>query len=273
MAYRSQYSVLLALSILLALCTFSNAQEPVTSGKQKVKGGWRGLKVDGDFQIFKTWLDEDVAWIITDEERAAFKSLGDGEQRDQFVEAFWARRNPKPDEFENEFKIEHYQRIAYANTHFSARTPGWKTDRGRIYIVYGPPDKIESLPSGRMKDKTPEGEEPLYPLEVWYYRYLEGVGMDVAIDFVDICACGDYRMKMLPELKDALFAAPKGLNGAPEPAIEPASSLAFLQHSNSPVVRFPDLQALLNAGPPAKAIPFDVNIDFETRPASHPLRT
>ena len=95
---------------------------------------------------YKKWLDEDVAWIITDEERAAFKQLSNDEERDNFIEAFWQRRDPTPDTEENEFKEEHYRRIAYANEHFAAGIPGWKTDRGRIYIMYGPAgrDRISS---------------------------------------------------------------------------------------------------------------------------------
>src|SRR5262249_11814189 len=86
---------------------------------------------------YKKWLDEDVSYIITDEERAAFRQLSNDEERDNFIEAFWQRRDPTPDTEENEFKEEHYQRIAYANEHFAAGVPGWKTDRGRIYIVFG----------------------------------------------------------------------------------------------------------------------------------------
>ena len=97
---------------------------------------------------YKKWLDQDVAWIITDEERSAFKQLSNDEERDQFIEAFWQRRDPTPDTIENEFKEEHYRRIAYANEHFAAGIPGWKSDRGRMYIMYGPADEIESHPSG-----------------------------------------------------------------------------------------------------------------------------
>ena len=98
---------------------------------------------------YKKWLNEDVVYIITDEERAAFKRLQTDEEREQFIEQFWLRRDPTPDTVENEFKEEHYRRIAYANEHYASGIPGWKTDRGRIYIMYGPPDEIESHPSGR----------------------------------------------------------------------------------------------------------------------------
>ena len=105
---------------------------------------------------YKKWLDEDVVYIITDEERAAFKQLSNDEERDNFIEAFWQRRDPTPDTEENEYKEEHYQRIAYANEHFAAGVPGWRTDRGRIYIVFGKPDEIEIASFGR-KLRAPDG--------------------------------------------------------------------------------------------------------------------
>ena len=125
------------------------AQDPLKrspNAKQKKKNE-RALKVELS-KPYKKWLDEDVVYIITDEERAAFKQLSNDEERDNFIEAFWQRRDPTPDTEENEYKEEHYQRIAYANEHFAAGVPGWKTDRGRIYIVYGKPDEIDSHPSG-----------------------------------------------------------------------------------------------------------------------------
>ncbi|MDQ1453076.1 MAG: hypothetical protein QOK38_2942, partial [Acidobacteriaceae bacterium] len=97
---------------------------------------------------YKKWMDEDVRWIITDQEMKAFKSLSNDEEREAFIENFWLRRNPNPDSPENEFKEEHYRRIAYANEHFAAGKPGWKSDRGHMYIAYGKPDSIESHPAG-----------------------------------------------------------------------------------------------------------------------------
>src|ERR1700726_2980336 len=97
---------------------------------------------------YKKWLDEDVVYIISPEERNAFIHLQTNEEREQFIEAFWQRRNPDPDSPENTFKEEHYRRIAYANEHFASGEPGWKTDRGRIYIMWGPPDEVDSHPTG-----------------------------------------------------------------------------------------------------------------------------
>ena len=98
---------------------------------------------------FKKWINEDVRWIISPEEESAFKQLATDEERDQFIEQFWQRRDPTPDTLENEFKDEHYRRIAYANEHFAAGTPGWRTDRGRIYIVWGPADGDRFSPRRR----------------------------------------------------------------------------------------------------------------------------
>src|SRR5579864_8043592 len=162
-------------------------------------------------KVYRKWLDEDVRWIITDEERSAFKQLSNDEERDNFIEAFWARRDPTPDTVENEFKEEHYARIAYANEHFAAGIPGWKSDRGRIYIMYGKPDEIDSHPSGGTYERPMEeggGETSTYPFEDWRYRYLEGIGQEVIIEFVDTCMCGDYHMTMDRSEKDALLYTP-----------------------------------------------------------------
>src|SRR5438128_1207927 len=164
-------------------------------------------------KTYKKWLDEDVRWIITDEERAAFRQLSNDEERDNFIEAFWQRRDPTPDTVENEFKEEHYRRIAYANEHFAAGIPGWKTDRGRIYIVYGPADEIESHPSGGTYERPMEeggGSTSTYPFEQWRYRYIEGIGQEVIIEFVDTCMCGDYHMTIDRSEKDALLMTPNG---------------------------------------------------------------
>ena len=160
---------------------------------------------------YRKWLDEDVHWIITDTEMKAFKSLTNDEERDSFIEAFWQRRNPNPDSPENEFREEHYRRIAYANEHFAAGKPGWKTDRGHIYISFGKPDSTDSHPSGGTYDRPMEeggGQTSTFPFEVWHYRYLEGIGDNIDIEFVDTCMCGDYHMTIDRSEKDALLHVP-----------------------------------------------------------------
>ena len=160
---------------------------------------------------YKRWLDEDVRWIITDQEMKAFKNLSNDEEREAFIENFWLRRNPNPDSPENEFREEHYRRIAYANEHFAAGKPGWKTDRGHMYIAYGKPDSIDSHPSGGSYQRPMDeggGETSTFPFEVWHYRYIEGIGDNIDIEFVDTCQCGDYHMTLDRSEKDALLHVP-----------------------------------------------------------------
>ncbi len=160
---------------------------------------------------YRKWLNEDVAYIITDEERGVFKRLQTDEEREQFIENFWLRRDPTPDTFENEFREEHYRRIAYANEHYASGIPGWKSDRGRIYITFGPPDEIESHPSGGTYERPPEeggGTTSTFPFEKWRYRYIEDLGNDINIEFVDPTMSGEYRMTSDPSEKDALLYVP-----------------------------------------------------------------
>jgi hypothetical protein len=161
--------------------------------------------------VYKKWLDEDVRWIITDQEMAAFKHLSNDEERDSFIEQFWLRRNPNPDSPDNEYRDEHYRRIAYANEHFAAGKPGWKTDRGHIYIAFGKPDSTDSHPSGGNYERPMEeggGNTSTYPFEVWHYRYIQGIGDNIDIEFVDTCMCGDYHMTIDRSEKDALKYVP-----------------------------------------------------------------
>jgi GWxTD domain-containing protein len=161
--------------------------------------------------VYAKWVDEDVRWIITDQEMQAFKSLSNDEERDQFIENFWLRRNPNPDSPENEYREEHYARIAYANEHFAAGKPGWRTDRGHIYIAFGKPDNIDAHPSGGSYDRPMEeggGNTSTFPFEIWHYRYIEGIGDNIDIEFVDSCMCGDYHMTIDRSEKDALKHTP-----------------------------------------------------------------
>jgi GWxTD domain-containing protein len=179
------------------------------SAKQKGKSD-KELRKELDSQ-YRKWLDEDVVYIISPEERSAFLHLATNEEREQFIEQFWQRRNPDPDSADNTFKEEHYRRIAYVNEHFSSGIPGWKTDRGRIYIMWGPADEIESHPSGGSYERPAEeggGETSTYPFEDWRYRYLEGIGENVILEFVDPTMSGEYHLTMDPSEKDALLMVP-----------------------------------------------------------------
>ncbi len=160
---------------------------------------------------YKQWLTEDVTYIISPDERNAFLQLDTNEEREQFIEQFWLRRSSNPDLPDNDFKEEHYRRIAYTNEHFASGIPGWKTDRGRMYIMWGPPDEIDAHPTGGTYDRPMEeggGSTTTYPWETWRWRYLEGIGENIILEFVDPSGSGEYHMTMDPGEKDALLHVP-----------------------------------------------------------------
>ena len=261
------------------------------SEKQK-KANSKALKVELS-KSYKKWLDEDVRWIITDEERSAFMQLSNDEERDQFIEAFWQRRDPTPDTEENEYKEEHYARMAYANEHFAAGIPGWKTDRGRAYIVFGKPDEIESHPAGGTYQRPMEeggGETSTFPFEQWRYRYIEGIGQEIIMEFVDTCMCGDYHMTIDRSEKDALLHTPNGgltmyeemgmttkasrftngglenLGASPFNQDNGAKEFDRLEQyakiQKAPAVKFKDLEEVVSSKISYNLMPFDVRADF-----------
>jgi len=242
---------------------------------------------------FRKWLNEDVFYIITDEEKTSFKRLSTDEEREQFIEQFWLRRDPTPDTQENEYKEEHYRRIAYANERFASGIPGWKADRGRIYITFGPPDEIEDHPSGGTYQRPIEeggGTTSTFPFQKWRYRYLDGIGNDVMIEFVDTTMTGEFRMTMDPSEKDALLNVPNaGLTmfeqmgmsskndrftrtdgtrlGTGNQALpqrmnqfERLQQFALLQ--KPPAVKFKDLEASVNSKVTFNVLPILVRTDF-----------
>ena len=244
-------------------------------------------------KTYKKWLDEDVRWIITDQEREAFLKLSNDEERDQFIEQFWLRRNPTPDSVDNPYKDEHYRRIAYANEHFAAGIAGWKTDRGRMYIMYGPADEITSHPAGGTYDRPIDeggGTTSTFPFEDWRYRYLEGVGQNIIIEFVDTCMCGDYHMTMDRSEKDALLYTPNAgltfyeqmgmasktdrftggglerLGNGPLAASQSAKQFdrleQFAKLQAPPVVKFKDLEEVVTHKISMNLMPFNVQTDF-----------
>jgi GWxTD domain-containing protein len=242
---------------------------------------------------YKKWLNEDVGYIISDEEKQAWKRLATDDERQQFIEQFWLRRDPTPDTEENEFKEEHYRRIAYANEHYASGIPGWKTDRGRIYIMYGPADEVESHPSGGSYNRPMEeggGETSTFPFETWRYRYLEGIGTNIMIEFVDPTMSGEYHMTMDPSEKDALLYVPNagltqseqmglsskndrfnrtdgthlGTGTQPLPAsmneFERLEQFAKLQ--KPPAVKFKDLDAVVSSNIRYNTLPIKVQADY-----------
>jgi GWxTD domain-containing protein len=242
-------------------------------------------------RAYKDWLEKDVAYIITDEERKAFKKLVTDDERERFIEEFWRRRDPDPDTDENEFREEYYERIAYTNEHFASGIPGWKTDRGRIWIMYGKPDETETHPSGGSYQREISeggGGTTTFPFEKWFYRYLPGVGSGVEIEFVDPTGSGEYRIARNPDEKDALLTIPgAGLTLAEEMGLSSKAdrvanmggvgNAAYLRESDSPFsrlqlladlsrppqIRFNDLASAVNT-PIIEDNPlnFDVRVDF-----------
>jgi GWxTD domain-containing protein len=265
-------------------------KRPVPEKQRKANA--KALKIELS-KTYRKWLDEDVRWIITDEEKSAFMQLSNDEERDQFIEAFWQRRDPTSDTEENEFKEEHYRRIAYANEHYAAGIPGWKTDRGRMYIVFGPADEIDSHPSGGSYERPMDeggGQTSTFPFETWRYRYLEGIGQEVMIEFVDSCMCGDYHMTLDRSEKDALKYTPNaGLTLYEQMGMSNKASRfsgggleqlgqspfnkdlqtkqfdrleQFAKLQAAPAVKFKDLEEVVRHKITVNLMPFDVRADF-----------
>ena len=206
-------NLVLTSSVLLTSSAVGFAQKPEsTPPNQTPDEKVRNVKKeDAVKEVYKNWIKKDVAYIITSEEKKAFNQLKTDEERENFIENFWRRRDPNPDTEENEFREEYYERIAYANEHFASGIPGWMTDRGRIYITWGKPDSVESHPSGGAYDRpTYEGggSTTTYPFEVWFYRHLDNVGDGVEIEFVDPTGTGEYKIATSPYEKDALLMVP-----------------------------------------------------------------
>lgn len=240
-------------------------------------------------EVYKKWLNNDVEYIITKEERRAFNALVTDEERENFIENFWRRRDPNPDTEENEYREEYYERIAYANQHFTSGIPGWKTDRGRTYIAWGKPDSVESHPAGGSYERPTwegGGSTSTYPFEVWFYRHLEGVGDGLEIEFVDPTGTGEYRYARNASEKDALAMVPGGglttqeqlLGGDKGDRIHGRSTPNYMREQDMPFrrleilsnlqrppqIRFADLQSEITDSPVIDNNPldFDIRIDY-----------
>jgi GWxTD domain-containing protein len=274
--------------VLAGASLFGFAQDPAKSQDPMDKP--RNVKPELK-KAYKDWLEKDVSYVITDEERKAFKKLATDDERERFIEEFWRRRDPDPDTDENEFKEEYYERIAYANEHFASGIPGWKSDRGRIWIMYGKPDERETHPTGGNYDRPSYeggGSTTTYPFEIWFYRYLAGVGSGVEIEFVDPTGSGEYRIARSPDEKDALLTIPgAGLTLSEQLGLSnkadrianigglgnqnysreqdsPFSRLQLLADlSRPPQVKFNDLASAVNTGViEDNPLNFDVRVDF-----------
>ena len=297
----------LALSVMLTTCAASvMAQQtpaplarpvagdgteparPVLSKKEieKRNKAWKNEVSD----TYRTWVEQDVKYIITDDELQAFKMLSNDDERDQFIENFWLRRDPTPDTEENEYKEEHYRRIAYANDHFASGVQGWRTDRGRMYITWGPADEIESHPSGGSYNREASeggGTTSTYPFERWRWRHIDGIGDNIILEFVDTCQCNEYHLSIDPNEKDALLHTPNagptqreemgqadrtkrvlGI-GDPNNPFDPNNPmkvfdrLELMAHMNTPPpVKFKDLAEDVSHHFVYNFMPFDVHYDM-----------
>jgi GWxTD domain-containing protein len=264
---------------------------PTMSEKQRKKNE---AKLKKELETpYKRWLNEEVGYIISDEERKVFKTLQTDDERQTFIENFWLRRDPTPDTEENEFREEHYRRIAYANDRYASGIPGWKTDRGRIYIEYGPPDENESHPSGGTYERPYEeggGSTSTYPFEIWRYRYIEGVGTNIMLEFVDTTMSGEYHLTMDPSEKDALLYVPgAGLTMAeqmglgdktqrfqrtdgthlgtgsmplPESMNEFTRIEQYAKIFNPPAIKYKDLEAVVSSSIKYNLLPMKVLVDY-----------
>jgi GWxTD domain-containing protein len=245
-------------------------------------------------QYYKKWLDEDVLYIITEDEKKVFKDLTTEDEKEKFIEQFWYRRDPDPRTADNEFKEEHYRRIAYANERYASGIPGWKTDRGRIYITFGQPAEIESHPSGGSYQREiyeGGGTTSTFPFERWRYRHIDGIGDDIEIEFVDKSMSGEYRMAMSPDEKDALMHVPNagltwreemGLSTkADRPYFNPGAANdpsaggymrakdmpfermeRYFKLQRPPQIKFEDLKSIVTTNITYNTLPYSLRADF-----------
>jgi len=276
--------------VIFLLCLSLFPADPVCSAVQRQEDAR---------EYYRRWLEQDAIYIIADEERAVFLKLTTDEERDRFIEQFWLRRDPDPNTLENEYKEEHYRRIQYANERFAAGIPGWKTDRGRVYIVFGKPDEIESYPAGGSYERKPHeggGWTSVYPFEIWRYRYIEDVGDDIELEFVNDAGGNLFRLTMDQQAKDEFLHVPgMGLTYAEmfDPKFEGRKSFdrvhgiredglavnqgimferakdhpfakaeLLMRISKAPPIRFTDLREKVTARITYNTLPFKVAYDF-----------
>jgi len=281
--------------LLLLVAAFNAAAG--AAGQQRRQQDNKALRKEESQDYYQKWLKQDVVYLITDDEKAVFQKLTTSDERESFIEQFWQRRDPDPRTPANEFKEEHYRRIAYANEHFTSGDAGWMTDRGRIYIMHGPPDSIESRPSGgfyRREMSEGGGVTSTYPFERWRYHHIDGVGEDVVLEFVDTTFTDKYQLAVFPWEKDALTQFPgagktlaeqSGLaTRADRPGLMPgagghgganpnlwysrANDVPFARYETfakvqaPPIARYPDLKQVVKVNVGYSTLPFEVSESY-----------
>lgn len=282
------------LGILLIGAGLAFSTPPPTPQKQKGDKRSKQQVETGRNEYYKKWLQEDVVYIISEEEKKVFKDLSTEEERESFIEQFWFRRDPDPRTADNEFKEEHYRRIAHANDRYASGIPGWKTDRGRIYITFGPPVEVESHPSGGSYNREiweGGGTTSTFPFERWRYRHIDGIGDDIEIEFVDKTMSGEYKIALTPDEKDALLFVPNagltrdeelGLRTkADRPYFNPSAANdpsaggymrakdmpfermeRYFKLQRPPQIKFEDLKGIVTTHVTYNNLPYDMRTDF-----------
>ncbi|MBI4473207.1 MAG: GWxTD domain-containing protein [Acidobacteria bacterium] len=225
---------------------------------------------DPDF--FKRWLEEDAVYVITEQELQAAKLLSTPEEKDAFIKQFWERRDPTPGTIVNEYREEHYRRIAYANEKYTAGTAGWRTDRGKMYIRFGAPDNIEASESAGSTVMRSGNRRMTVPFEIWEYRNIPGIGL-VKMTFVDRTMSGYYELTVNPEDKIARFSNEDPLNYRNQPNEittpgETADSLSFAKRlaqyiaiQRPPEIKFKDLKEAVSVRLSFNNLNFDLRSD------------
>jgi GWxTD domain-containing protein len=296
MKRRGVFTTLLTVTLFSSLVVIGQQKTPTSAKQSKEEQAKAKAREQELTRADKNWLEQDVGYIITDDEKRTFKSLSTPEEREQFKENFWLRRDPTPDSIENEFREEHYERIAYANERFASGKPGWKTDRGRIWILYGKPDEINDHPSGGTYERPfaeGGGTTQTYPFVIWTYRYLESVHRNnVELEFVDPSLSGEFRLTIDPYEKDAMLHIPgagltrdeeanggdksdrvAGIDGGDPTRLGTDSNTQqrysqfdrldlYANIFKPPEVKFKDLEAIVTTKLSFNTLPFNMRIDF-----------
>ncbi|UCF37551.1 MAG: GWxTD domain-containing protein [Acidobacteriota bacterium] len=277
-------------AVFLLLGAFSFGPSSLVAFASQENEDMDRVRQEESENYYEKWLKEDVIWVITGDEKSVFEGLTTDEEREMFIEQFWLRRDPDPRTSNNEFKEEHYRRIAYVNERYGSGLPGWRTDRGKTYIIHGPPDEIDPHPTGGPYDRMPwegGGQTVTFPFEVWRYRHLEGIGSDIMLEFVDRSYTGEYKLALEPEEKDALlYVGELGPTDAERWGMASKSQRRFFDPSSDypeyrrlrdgpfdrfmvwnrihhpPALKYPELREVVEVNLSFGRLPFEVQVDY-----------
>lgn len=148
-------------------------------------------------EVIRNWAEHNVKWVICPAEREVFGRLKSDLERKAFIDAFWHRRDPDPQTPLSEAKDEHYKRMDFADGHFRENEQrGSLTERGRVWIMYGPPQRREVHPRARNR---------VFSWEAWHYDRLPDIGENIDLEFTDRANRGEYRLSLSPEQRERLL--------------------------------------------------------------------